>query len=806
MPSLARRSPILLVALLVLTQSLNGQVPGTGAIQGAVLGPDGPVVDATVLLVGADRHATTGQRGQFRLDDVSPAQYRLEITAVGFVPDRRSVRVVPDSLITLTVTLRREAQRLAEVSVTGHPAAPKPVAALPDVLDGAIYAGKKTQVIALDSLDVNAAQDVSRQVLGRVPGLNVSETAGAGFPSNGIGFRGLNPTQSIEVNVRQDGYNIVADPYGYPEAYFIPPAEALEQVQLVRGAPSLDFGSQFGGVVNYVIRDGTPRSPPTARSRFTGASYATFDGFGDVGGGVGPLTYYGFVQYRNQRGWRPNGETEQLTGFGRLRWQASPRWRFGVEYTLFRNRIHMAGGLSNDEFNANPDTSFRTRNWLGSPWNLLAVTADYSPAPNVVVHTTAWGNLSQRYLVWRNEDGGAGAIDAVDPATNQFVPREVEREKFTNATLESRLAWSFPLLGRTGTLAAGVRVFAGRMHRQEGGPGSTASDFDLTLYGGPYENDVTFYNTNLAGHLEQLVRLGDRLTLTPGVRIEYLHSSTTGYTDTTFSPLSRDRTFALPGVAAQFRTSGTTELYGSVARSYRPIDYSSIAPFATVSRIDPNLKDPNGYTEDLGWRGQLAGSAVGFDVGVFRIHYGDRIGLVSGADPDGTPFTLRTNVGTSVHRGVEAYLELHPFSLLGTAAGLGDISIFDAFAYTDAKYVDGEFSGNRVEYAPKFVNRVGVTYARGPFSGTFQVSNVSRQFGDANNTIASFDANVGLVPAYQVLDLTAQSRLGRRFTLGGGVNNLADAHYFTRRTDEYPGPGIIPSPGRSVYLSLGANF
>ncbi len=693
-----------LVALLLLTslgRPLSAQLPGTGSIQGTVRGPDGPLADATVRLVGADRHAATDRAGAFRLDDVSPGRYTLEISAVGFAADRRTVRVAPDTVIEVNATLQRAAQRLAELTVTGRAPA-GPVAALPDVLDGALFAGKKTQVLALDSLDVNAAQDVSRQVLGRVPGLNVSETGGAGFPSNGIGFRGLNPTQSTEVNVRQDGYNIAADPYGYPEAYFIPPAEALSQVELVRGASSLGFGSQFGGVVNYVIRDGTPRSPPVARARFTGASYATFDGFGDVGGGVGPLTYYGFVQYRNQNGWRPNGNAEQ-----------------------------------------------------------------------------------------------AGAPDAVDPATDQFVPREVEREKFTNATLESRLSWSFPLLGRTGTFAAGVRAFAGRMHRQEGGPGSTGSDFDLTLYGGPYEKDVTFYNTNLSGHVEQLVRLGDRLSV--------LHSSTTGYTDTTFSPLARDRTFALPGVAVQLRTSTTTEAYGSIARSYRPIDYSSITPFATVSRIDPDLRDPKGYTTDLGWRGRLVGSAIGFDVGVFRIRYGDRIGLVSGADPDGTPFTLRTNVGTSVHRGVEAYLDLHPLVLLG-GSSLGDIALFNAFAFTDAKYVDGEFTGNRVEYAPKLVNRIGLTYARGAFSGTFQVSHVSRQFGDANNTIGGSDSNVGLVPAYDVLDLTGQGRLGQRFTLAGGVNNLADAHYFTRRTDEYPRPGIIPSPGRSLYLSLGVDF
>ncbi len=783
---------------------LRAQLPGLGALEGTVSGPEGALAGARVRLMGADRYTTTDQFGRYRLDDVPTGGYTLEVALVGFVPARTPVQVVAGTTRGADVTLAREAQRLADVSVTA-PAVRKGPAPLPDVSQGVVYAGRKIEVLQIDSLDLNAAQDVSRQVLGRVPGLTVAETGGAGFPSDGIGFRGLSASQSVEVNVRQDGYNIAADPYGYPEAYFLPPAEALERVELVRGASSLAFGSQFGGMVNYVIRDGTPGAGPVVRSRLTGASYATFDGFGDVGGGIGPLTYYGFVQFRTQDGWRPNGDSRQVTGFGRVRWQLSSQWRLGAEYTLFRNRIHMPGGLTDLEFAADPSASFRSRNWLGSPWNVLALAADYTPSANLAIHTTVWGNLSQRYLVWRNEDGGAGALDSIDPATNAFVPREVEREKFTNATLESRLTWSFPLLGRMGTLAAGVRAFAGRMHRQEGGPGSTGSDFDLGLYGGAYEKDVTFGNTNLAAHLEQLVRVGDRLTLAPGIRIEYLRSTTSGYTDTAFAPLGRSRTFALPGAGAQFRTSRTTELYGSVARSYRAIDYSSLTPFASVSRIDPDLRDPNGYSLDLGWRGALASSAVTFDVSVFRIHYGDRIGLVSGVDPDGTPFTLRTNVGTSVHRGVEAYVELHPLSLLAAAPGLGDLTVFTAFAYTDAKYTDGEFAGNRVEYAPKVVNRAGVTYARGAVSGTFQVSHVSRQFGDANNTVTSSDANVGLIPAYQVLDVSMRARLGR-FLLSGGVNNLADAHYFTRRTDEYPGPGIIPSPGRSVYLSLGADF
>ena len=46
--------------------------------------------------------------------------------------------------------------------------------------------------------------------------------------------------------------------------------------------------------------------------------------------------------------------------------------------------------------------------------------------------------------------------------------------------------------------------------------------------------------------------------------------------------------------------------------------------------------------------------------------------------------------------------------------------------------------------------------------------------------------------------------LPRGWRLQGGVNNLADRRYFTRRTDEYPGPGILPSSRRSVYVTLRA--
>jgi Fe(3+) dicitrate transport protein len=412
---------------------------------------------------------------------------------------------------------------------------------------------------------------------------------------------------------------------------------------------------------------------------------------------------------------------------------------------------------------------------------------------------------SQRYLVWRNEDGGPSATDDIDPTTLQFAPREVEWEYFTNVTNETRLAHTYSLFGQPHTLATGFRVFGGDLHRQEGGPGSTSTDFDMRLVGGPYETDMKFGNFNGAAFAENEFHVSPRLSITPGARVEFLHSTARGYTDTTVTPQSKNRTFVLFGAGAQYQTTASTNIYANGTQAYRPIEYSFLTPFASLTRIDPNLKDPKGYNLDLGWRGSI-GDVLLFDVGVFDLVYHDRIGLVSGVDSSGAPFTERTNVATSKHRGVESYLNLSLTSLAHAAPSFGTLSVYDALGYTHARYTDGEFSGNAVEFAPSVVNRAGVTYAKRRGQLGVQWSYVSKQFSDANNTVASFDADIGIIPAYQLVDLSAKWQLTHTIGLDAGVNNLANYYYFTMRTTEYPGPGIIPGIGRSIYLGARAGF
>ena len=89
----------------------------------------------------------------------------------------------------------------------------------------------------------NLASNNARQIYNQVSGLNIFQNDDAGLQLN-IGGRGLDPNRTSNFNTRQNGYDISADVLSYPESYYSPPAEAA-QIQVVRGAASLQYGTQF---------------------------------------------------------------------------------------------------------------------------------------------------------------------------------------------------------------------------------------------------------------------------------------------------------------------------------------------------------------------------------------------------------------------------------------------------------------------------------------------------------------------------------------------------------------------------------
>lgn len=712
----------------------------------------------------------------------------LPLTVLAQIKDTIKIHTLDDVTIKGIKTVRG----------TGH---------MPEVRNGIIYAGKKNEVILVDSLDANKAINNTRQILGRIPGLNIVETETGGFTANGIATRGLNPIQSIEMNTRQNGYNISGDVYGYNEAYYIPPMEAVQRIEMVRGAASLQFGAQFGGLVNYVTEDAPVNKPFEFTTSQTVGSFGLFNSFNSIGGNYKKLSYYAFLQYRYMDGYRPNSHQWQLSGLGKVNYKASEKLNMGVEYSLLRNQLKMPGGLTDSLFNVSSKISTRSRNWLKSPWNIIAAHVDYTPSENSTLSLKTTYLFGNRSLVWRNEDGGPEAVDEIDPLTNAFVNREVSKEGINNVTTELRFSQNYKLGNQRSTLAGGLRYAYAWFKRQGGGEGTTGSDFDLSKTG-DWGYNLDYTTTNIAPFVENIFRIGNKFSVTPGFRFEYLHSTAKGYriTDNVkqVPNESRSRTFPLFGIGIEYKATPNTNMYANVSQAYRPIDYSQLTPFGVTSKIDQNLKDAYGFNSDLGYRGTIK-NFLNFDIGGFYMAYNNRIGVVVLTDPStGNQYSYRTNIANSVHKGIESYVEFNLLKYLNQNSKYG-LSIFNSFAYIDAKYTTGEFKGNRVEAAAETINRVGLIFNSKQFSTTFQINNVGDAYGDASNVKTSDDPIAGYIPAYTVLDFSATYKI-KKYAIKIGSNNLTNKSYFTRRTDEYPGPGIIPSTGRSFYVGLTAKF
>src|SRR6185369_9713024 len=149
----------------------------------------------------------------------------------------------------------------------------------------------------------------------------------------GISTRGLDPNRSWEVNSRQNGYDITADIFGYPEAYFTPPLEAVERIEVVRGASSLQYGAQFGGIVNYLLREAPPNRRFAFKTEQTGGTNGLFNSHNWLGGTIGRITYNGYYQHRQANGWRDNSGFEANTEFAAIGYKASDRLRIKLEVT-----------------------------------------------------------------------------------------------------------------------------------------------------------------------------------------------------------------------------------------------------------------------------------------------------------------------------------------------------------------------------------------------------------------------------------------------------------------------------------------
>ena len=94
---------------------------GRARITGVVRNADGaPVAGATVAVWGAQRSATTSERGTFTLDSLPGGSHTVEVRMIGYQPVRRVVQLVPDQMASIDLRLADRVVVLEEMRVRGE--------------------------------------------------------------------------------------------------------------------------------------------------------------------------------------------------------------------------------------------------------------------------------------------------------------------------------------------------------------------------------------------------------------------------------------------------------------------------------------------------------------------------------------------------------------------------------------------------------------------------------------------------------------------------------------------------------------
>ena len=780
-------------------------------VSGVILNEDLSIYKNKIKIYDRDKGLLdeTDEKGNFEFYTNKESNSIIFLSAEDLFFEKK-INIKNDTIIEIIFSPKIE--NLSEVILKANRIKAFQLKRLEDSKGTSIYAGKKNEVVLVTQTMANLAVNSSRQIYSQVAGLNIYENDDAGIQLH-IGGRGLDPNRTSNFNTRQNNYDISADVLGYPESYYTPPAESLSEIQIVRGAASLQYGTQFGGLVNFVILPPNINKSLEITSRNTLGSNNLYTNYTSFSGTINKFSYYSFVNYKKGNGFRSNSEFDSKNMYINLNYQITEKTKISTEFTYLNYLAQQAGGLSDKMFNENPYQSNRKRNWFNLDWFLYNFKLESDLNKNTSLGINFFGlNAKRKSLGFRSN-----RVDQIDP----LQERDLIFGDFNNFGLESKLLTKYKILNKKSIFLLGLKYYNSN-NTGEQGPGINNSEpnfnFQYDLFPNyRYQSFFTYPNLNFSLFGENIFYLSDKLSITPGFRYENIKTESDGYyrnlnfdaagnvilNELNYSNDIRKRSFILLGIGISFKPSSFIEFYGNISENYRSVTFADISIYNPSYAINPNITDESGMTTDFGLRGNIK-NFISYDISLFNLSYNDRIGFVQKLMKDGRVKTERGNVGNAKIFGIESLIDFNLKKIIFNKENYS-LNYFINTSFINSEYISSEIpgiKGKKVEFVPKSNIKTGLRFGYNNFMLSAQYSYMSKQFTDSSNAISgNLSGVIGQIPAYKILDLSL-SYYFKNFTFESGVNNLLNEKYFTRRATGYPGPGIIPSSPRTFYFTM----
>ena len=762
----------------------------------------GATVKVRRVSSGFERTATTDASGNYRVEGLQPSEYLVSATTSGFsVASQQIVLEANGRVVNFTL---RPGSLTENVSVitTDIATTPEELQRIPG----------SVEVLDRQTLEI-ARPFTFNEALRKFTGVYVRDEEGLGLRPS-ISIRGLDPNRSAKVLLLEDGVPLGHAPYGDTDAYYHPPIERYNGIEVLKGSGQIAHGpNTLGGLLNYL----TPNPPADGvhgSVTLTGGNRRYFNGFGSIGAsfGEGAGRTGVLVDFLHKRG---EGARENMfaklndvlfKSVTQLDKDAQQTLSFKANY-YGENSNMTYSGLTEAEFAANPRFNpFKNDFFYGDRWggSLLYTNAINSRA---VFSTTLYATNFQRDW-WRqssnsdqrpNRRGNNGCNGLAE--LNTLCGNEGRLRNYNTVGIDPRLKISS---------RAGETDFGFRYHRE------TQDRVQLnnnTLgpqgRGGVASENNQRQNSAVAGYVQHRFLFG-KFALTPGVRVEHVNIERTNRLVTPFVVGKTDVTQFIPGIGVAYSPKDNVTFFAGAHRGFsppRPADI--ISGTGGVVELDPELS----WNYEVGVR-SLPVKGLRLDAAFFRLDYENQI--VPANLSGGVGSTL-TSAGATLHQGFEFAGRVDTGTLANSPhnfyvrAALTFIPTAEYRGATRFSNVSGfattSIIGNRLIYSPERLANLnfGYSHPRG-IDALLEYVYVSQQFGDDLNTVApTTNGQRGLIPGYGVWNATFNYRLRgfERFvpTVFVTTKNLTDDTYIVDRRR-----GIMPGAPRLVQGGLKFSF
>ena len=814
-----------LIFSIALGDAHNFNISGTVYRDGTKI----PLQGANVLFVnksGDDYGASTDENGMYSISNVPDGNYTVTISFIGYDDYRKSVLIEGGKKYQIDAILSIEPILMAKLEIISEIDAP--------------YQDLPGAATVMDMQTLKLVNPIGTQeMLEYVPGINGFADDGIGNSRISIGIRGLNPRRSSRVLILEDGIPIQPALYVYPNMYYNPPADRIDQIEVIKGSGSILYGPQtMGGVINYFTR--RPRSEYGGSFKITGGENGYGSLFGELGGWGNEKIKPEFqLLAKRGDGFRQNNGFEQVNGTLKLNIRNSNSKNTYMKLNLnYENSNATYTGLTEWSFNDDPtfnpkeDDNFKV---FRSAFDLMQTE---KLSPSLSKSTTFFASFFDRRW-WRENDIFIKRSDlGLENPDAQPYYSIFDLVRVGNGTdnfgilrtfyvlgLESSYKLKHNLFDHPSKMETGWRIYWERFidDRKTGFTADSvyATDAREGVYFRGSGDSLEILGTShhyetmaLSGFLSESIDFGS-LNIRPGIRLELFEQERV---DRLQGSIYQDKTIfvLLPGIA--FSASGAgMNIFGGIHRGFTPPSSGALKILNFGEGLEDSgldLDAEKSCNKELGVRGSM--SLVEYEIAGFHI---DIKNLVAAGR--GTAFK---NLGKVVSQGVEARTGI---TLSQISSLLPNVHIAYTFLSTEVKEgiiisnVSGSFGsevsieGKELPYSPNHTVTAGLEFSPIPnlqLRTDFRF--VSEAYTDFENIKYTDKIGVkGPIPEYSIFNISGSYLINENFKAFFSGKNITDEVYIGSRLHSNPGQpeanissGIIPGPRRQINFGLEYSF